>query len=184
MSRIGFPLKSLRWIPHALTSQLKQVRFNLCSQLLPRLRAQAHNNWRHLVTGYESWFYYEYVWDRTWTVGDENTPEGENTTIASAKTMLMVLWNPHGFHVVTMLPLGESFNASWFIDQNIVPLIQSFFPSGWSPRTKNWWFMLTMCRITIQEWRETFSGITHWRGSLMHLTHHIYLPWTFVFMEK
>jgi hypothetical protein len=30
MSRIGDTLKSLRWIPHALTSELKQVRFDLC----------------------------------------------------------------------------------------------------------------------------------------------------------
>jgi hypothetical protein len=50
--------------------------------------------------------------------------------------MLAVLWNPHGFRVMTMLPPGELFNASWFRDHNLVPLIQSFFPSGWSPRQK------------------------------------------------
>jgi histone-lysine N-methyltransferase SETMAR len=61
-------------------------------------------------------------------------PEVENRTIASTKTMLTVLWNPHGFHVVTMLPPGESLNALRFRDQNLAPLIQSFFPSGWSPR--------------------------------------------------
>jgi hypothetical protein len=30
MSRIGHTLKSLRWIPQALTSELKQIRFDLC----------------------------------------------------------------------------------------------------------------------------------------------------------
>jgi hypothetical protein len=50
--------------------------------------------------------------------------------------MLTVLWNPHGFHVVTMLPLGASFNASWFIDQNLVPLLDRFFPGGRDPRQK------------------------------------------------
>jgi histone-lysine N-methyltransferase SETMAR len=35
-----------------------------------------------------------------------------------------------------MLPSGESFNESWFIDQNLVPSPQSFFPSGWSPWQK------------------------------------------------
>jgi hypothetical protein len=44
MSRIGYILKSLRWIPQALTSELNQVRFDLCLQLLPKLRARAHNN--------------------------------------------------------------------------------------------------------------------------------------------
>jgi hypothetical protein len=44
MSRINYTLKYLRWIPHALTSELKQVHFDLCLQLLPKLRAHAHDN--------------------------------------------------------------------------------------------------------------------------------------------
>jgi histone-lysine N-methyltransferase SETMAR len=133
MSRIGYVLKSLRWIPHALTSELKQVRLTMCLQLLPKLRAHAHNNWRYLVTGDESWFYHEYVRDRIWTARDENTPEVENRTVASRKSMLTVLWNPHGFHVVTMLPPRASFTAPWLIDGNLVPLLDKFFPTGWSP---------------------------------------------------
>jgi hypothetical protein len=56
MSRIRDMLKSLRWIPYALTSELKQVHFDLCLQLLPKFRTHAHDNWRHLVTGDEDWF--------------------------------------------------------------------------------------------------------------------------------
>jgi hypothetical protein len=41
LSRVGLTLKSLWWIPHALASELKQVRFDLCLQLLPKLRACA-----------------------------------------------------------------------------------------------------------------------------------------------
>jgi hypothetical protein len=64
MSRIARTLKSLRWTRHAPTSELKQVRFDLCLQLFPKLSAHAHDNWRHLGTGDESWFYYGYVRDR------------------------------------------------------------------------------------------------------------------------
>jgi hypothetical protein len=46
--------------------------------------------------------------------------------------MLTVLWNPHGFHVVTMLPPGASFNAPWLIDENLVPLLDKFFSTGWN----------------------------------------------------
>jgi histone-lysine N-methyltransferase SETMAR len=127
MSRISLPLKYLRHIPHGLTSELKQVRFDLRLQLFLKLRAHAHDNWRHPVTGDESWFYYECLRDRIWTARDENTPEVENKTIASTKTILTFLWNPHGFHVAIRLPPGDSFNASWFIDQNLVPLVQGFF---------------------------------------------------------
>jgi hypothetical protein len=147
---MGSIMKSLQWIPHALTSELKQVRFDLCLQLLPKLRAHVQENWRHLATGDESWFYCGYVRDRIWTARDENTHEVENRTITSKKRMLTVLRNPHDFRVVTMLPPGESFNASWFINQNLVPLVQSFFPSGWRPMQKRW-IMLKMRRLTIQE---------------------------------
>jgi hypothetical protein len=43
--------------------------------LFPKLRAHAHNHWRNIVTGDDSWFYHEYVHDRTWTASDENPPE-------------------------------------------------------------------------------------------------------------
>jgi histone-lysine N-methyltransferase SETMAR len=93
----------------------------MCLQLFPQLRAHVHSNWRNLVTGDESWFYHEYVRDRISTAWDENGPEIANRTIASTRNMLTVLWNPHGFHVIT------------FFDQNLVPLIDKFFPLGWNP---------------------------------------------------
>jgi hypothetical protein len=56
-------LKNLHWLPHALTCELKQIRLSMCVQLLPKLRAHAHDNWRHLITGDESRFYSEHVRD-------------------------------------------------------------------------------------------------------------------------
>jgi hypothetical protein len=32
----------------------------------------------------------------------------------------------YGFRVITMLPLRASFNASWFIDGNLAPLLEKF----------------------------------------------------------
>jgi hypothetical protein len=36
------------------------------------------------------------------------------------------------FHVAAMLPPRASFNASWFIDGNLVSLVEKFFSAGWS----------------------------------------------------
>jgi hypothetical protein len=77
MLKIGYVLKSLHWIPHALASELKQVRKALCLQMLPKLRAYTHNGWDNIVTGDESWFYYEYVRERIWTGMDDNAPKGQ-----------------------------------------------------------------------------------------------------------
>jgi hypothetical protein len=41
--------------------------------------------------------------------------------------MLTVFWNRDGFHVVTILPKGASFNAAWFIDGNLALLGDEFF---------------------------------------------------------
>jgi hypothetical protein len=50
--------------------------------------------------------------------------------------MPTVVWNLYGYHVVTMLPPRTLFNASWFIDVNLVPLVEKFFPAGWSTRQR------------------------------------------------
>jgi hypothetical protein len=52
---------------------------------------------------------------------DENTPDVENRTVASRRSMLIILWYLHGFHVVTMPPPRVSFNGSWLIDGSLVP---------------------------------------------------------------
>jgi hypothetical protein len=57
MSLIGYTLKSFWCLPHALTNELKQIFFDLCSQLLPELRSHVHDDWRYLVTRDDSWFY-------------------------------------------------------------------------------------------------------------------------------
>jgi hypothetical protein len=55
-----------------------------------------------------------------------------NRTVASGKSMLAILWNSDGFHVVTMLPPRTSFNIPWFINEHLAPLVEKFSPAGWS----------------------------------------------------
>jgi hypothetical protein len=98
----------------------------------PKLGAHTHGNWQYLVTGGESGFDCQYVRDQIWTPRDENTPEVENRTVMSSKSLLIVLCNPYGFHVIAMLPSTASFNTSWFMDENLIPLVEKFFPAEWS----------------------------------------------------
>jgi hypothetical protein len=86
MSRAGWTLKTLRWIPHELTCELKRVRLTMCVQAHPNLRAHTHNNWRHLAAGGESWFYYADGRDRIGTARDENTTEVETRIVASIES--------------------------------------------------------------------------------------------------
>jgi hypothetical protein len=62
--RIGHVVKALHWIPHILTDNLKHIRVEMCQAMLAALRVQEQNQWHDIVTGTESWFYFEYVRDR------------------------------------------------------------------------------------------------------------------------
>jgi hypothetical protein len=64
--------------------------------------------------------------------GMETSLEVENMTAESSESVLVALGNPHGFHVITILPLRAPFNVSWFIDGNLVPLAEYFFPARWA----------------------------------------------------
>jgi hypothetical protein len=98
--------------------------------MLAAVQVQGQNQWHNIVTGDESWFYFEYVWDRLWMSSLDNTADYPNRTIATEKHLLTVFWNPEEFQVVTILPIGAPFNAPWFIDGNIMPLQNHFFPGG------------------------------------------------------
>jgi hypothetical protein len=41
------------------------------------------------------------------------------TTINSPKTMLTVVRNPHGFHLVSLLPKGQKWTSHYYIDHNL-----------------------------------------------------------------
>jgi hypothetical protein len=79
MSRIGYTRKTLRWIPHSLICEPKQVCLKCVCSYIPN---SAHNELQHLVTRQESRFYSEYVRDWICTARDENTFEVENGTAA------------------------------------------------------------------------------------------------------
>jgi hypothetical protein len=109
----------------------------MCLQLLPKLRADAHDNWGHLVTGYETWFYYKDDRNGIWTGRDDNMPEIENRNIVPEQYPDRSM-ESHGLHVVTILPPRASFNALWFIDGDLVFLVETFLPVGWSAGEANW----------------------------------------------
>jgi hypothetical protein len=46
------------------------------------------------------------------------------------KRMPTTLWNPDRFHVLTMLHDGASFSAPWFINEDLIPLVETFFLIG------------------------------------------------------
>jgi hypothetical protein len=55
---IGFRLFHLYWVPHLLTDDFCQKRKENASAVLSFLYAAKYDGWHHLVTGDESWFFF------------------------------------------------------------------------------------------------------------------------------
>jgi hypothetical protein len=56
---IGFRSFHLRWVPHLLSDDLRQKRKEHATAMLPFLHAAERDGWHHLVTGDESWSFFD-----------------------------------------------------------------------------------------------------------------------------
>jgi hypothetical protein len=86
--------------------------------------------------------------------------------------MLPVSWNPHQFHIVTKLPPRASFNASWFIDGNRVPLVEKFTPAGWSAERRK----LIVCIDNALAHSSRTNQNFFWHNRLYRLPHPPFSP--------
>ena len=55
---LKYKCRRLHWIPHSLTESQKSIRVEYCKQIISILQKQQKLNWRYIITGDESWFFY------------------------------------------------------------------------------------------------------------------------------
>jgi hypothetical protein len=65
-----------------------------------------------------------------WTAPGEIVVDRERHTVQSQKSMLMVVWNPIGFHVLKALAKGRKFNAQYHIIIQMISWSQSQIGGG------------------------------------------------------
>jgi hypothetical protein len=56
----------LRWVSHAMTENDAQCGVTFSEKRLQVVRHAKKRNFKYLLTGNESWFYYEYAHDSAW----------------------------------------------------------------------------------------------------------------------
>jgi hypothetical protein len=67
------------------------------------------------VTLDEIWFCFSNHHEQSWLPDYEDSPTIERQTISSPKTVLTVVRNPHGFHLVNVLPNGQAWTSQYYI---------------------------------------------------------------------
>jgi hypothetical protein len=55
----------------------------------------------------------------------QQPPERVKYMTGDRKMMVTIVWNPQGFHLVNALPKGQKFNAHYYIDRMLQPLLKS-----------------------------------------------------------
>jgi hypothetical protein len=73
----------------------------------------------------ESWFYLWTKHEIVWLQAGQQPPDRVKHMIGDRKMMVTIVWNPHGFHFVDGLPKGQKFNANYYIDNILQPLLES-----------------------------------------------------------
>jgi hypothetical protein len=114
MQSLRCTVQHLRWVPHVLTAEQKQIRVQMVIELLQVLSVQSTPQWHHIVTLDESCIYLFSEHDRMWTAPGEIVVDRERHIVQSPMFMLTVVCNPIGFHVLKALPKGRKFNAQYY----------------------------------------------------------------------
>jgi hypothetical protein len=95
---LGFVVKHLGWVPHALTPIQKRECAILSIQLLRQLRSIEYHGWQFIITLDESWSYLSSDHEHIWVRVEEQPPERPRHIIQDPKPMVTIAWNPLGFH--------------------------------------------------------------------------------------
>jgi transposase len=82
---------NLRWVPHRLDSTQKQNRVTFSRALLEVLRREQQNNFDHVITGDESWFFIHYPNESVWAGSRDEVPVRIKQTIDTEKCLISVL---------------------------------------------------------------------------------------------
>jgi predicted Rdx family selenoprotein len=114
---------SFRWIPHELNPYQKENRKIGSVTILEALKLHSKSGYRNLITGDESWFFYDNQSDRIWIDKDAEPPTKENITIGSKKLMLTVFFSGERIISRTYLSPGVSMNPERFISTVLEQLL-------------------------------------------------------------
>jgi hypothetical protein len=70
----------------------------------------------------EAWFYFSNQHEQIWLPDQEDPPTIQRPTTSSPKTMLTIVWNPHGLHLISLLPKGQKWTSQYYIDHILLEI--------------------------------------------------------------
>jgi hypothetical protein len=120
---LGMRQYKLIWIPHSLSKAQKEKRMAGAAIIKEALHTHCSNGYRNLITGDESWFYYDNETDMMWLPRGSQIPTRAKKTISSPKIFLTVFFSGEKILHWSYLPRGETMKSSNFISTVLTPLL-------------------------------------------------------------
>jgi hypothetical protein len=104
--------------------------------MLPFLYDAERDGWHHLVTGDESWLFFNISPRRMWTLSRDDVVTKSRLDIQSKKLMFRMIWNSSGFYAINRLLNHTKMNNAYFLTNMLIQLEQVIFPRGRAPHEK------------------------------------------------
>lgn len=117
---LGLKKYRRRWIPHMLSEDDKEKRVEYSKEILKELIKARKNFFNTIMTGDESWFFYEYEHKEMYAESRDMVPPIVSKKIQSKKTMFTIFFNGTKMLCIDALPSNYKFNQQYFIDY-IIP---------------------------------------------------------------
>jgi hypothetical protein len=115
-------VKHLRWVSYPLTHTQETERTTLSIELLCQLWSIEHHGWQFIITFDESWLYLYTDHEQIWLCVEEQPPERPRHAIQGPK-MMIIAWNPLGFHLLGALPKSNIFHAECYRVNSLTKLL-------------------------------------------------------------
>jgi histone-lysine N-methyltransferase SETMAR len=136
------------------------------------LYAAERDGWYHPVTGDESWFFFNTLPRRMWTLSRGDVVTKPRQQIQSKEFMFRNIWNPIGFDDVGRLLNHTKMNRAYFLTNILIPLDEAIFPQGRAPHENRLVIHLDNCSV------HTSRVSTNWleEHSILRMPHPPYSP--------
>ena len=103
---LGLRKLKLRWVPFSLNQNQKNQRVTISQKIL-NLLSNPNKQWK-IITGDESWFYFNSYHDSEWVSDKSQVSVAINKKISSKKAMFTIFFSYQGFHLIEVK--GDDYN--------------------------------------------------------------------------
>jgi hypothetical protein len=105
------------WVPDDLSATDKARRVVDAQTLLQALRNDQSQNFSHIMTGDESWFYYNYESPTMFARARDEVVPRVSPTIGSPNMMAIIFFTANGLVKLVSVPQGQKYNKEYFINE-------------------------------------------------------------------